>query len=1038
MSLWGERLAVVLESIMPILHYAYPITVFFYYIVTLSVTICSLQARREATKSSQHARRRLITALLGSLVVSFLLEVICLAIQTLLSTADNPTQAAIVSCLSLILVFGTQLALLIDTSHPVWYPYYGSWIIAIVFEFIISFLTFDAYLEERNSSPIGYVHLTIVSIQNLILVSILILYLVPGGATAALADDTERQPLLAQENGSAANGKSYGGTATSKADSVELPWERVDRQIRENMKKKLENDGNWLTYVKRFKVFLPYIWPVGHIDLQARAILVGLCLLGGNALNVLIPRQLGRVMDCLSIGATGNAWVEVSIFVALKWLNSEAGISMLRSWLWIPVEYYSVEAIDNAAYSHILSLSCDFHDSKSASDLIQAISKGESISDMMESVCFHAIPMLIDLAIAFLYLSYTFGSYEGFITLATAIAFLYSTSRLVGGLRESRRQQVNAVFQEHYVRLTGIQGWHTVSQFNQISYEEDRHSKAVQKKVSTYKTFAMRFYMSRAVQYLVLLSGLLAGAYLAVYQVLNNQATPGQFVMLLTYWSQLSSPLDFFAGLWKKLAQNLVNAERLLDIMETKPSIVSAKDAPPLYLAGGNVKFSNVCFTYDDKKDILKNISFEVPEGQTIAFVGATGAGKSTILKLLNRFYDTSSGSILIDGQDIREVDISSLRAHLGVVPQAPILFNDTVMNNIRYARLDATSEEVHDACKAACIHDQIMGFSDGYDTIVGERGVKLSGGELQRVAIARAILKRPHIVLLDEATSAVDTETEQKIQDALKTLCHKRTTFVVAHRLSTVVNADRIIVVGGGEIVEQGSHEELLEKKGKYANLWSKQVFVRPKPKEETTDTDETDETIEGDDINPSDKDLKEAKYNSRSNHSSSAGPRCDTKYRGRKKEGSKLDPTAEEFRPQSTTLSRASTVHSTKCPRETTNDTEVDNQKERSRNSSQSSITRAYTDGAADDEEESADEQGFRRAETSPESLNYKFPRYLKGVQSKSESGVDNEAIAVPPKTPLLPIRTVSAPTSDGDPIKKHDDSQPSSRQGEKPGDQ
>jgi len=338
---------------------------------------------------------------------------------------------------------------------------------------------------------------------------------------------------------------------------------------------------------------------------------------------------------------------------------------------------------------------------------------------------------------------------------------------------------------------------------------------------------------------LVLLSGLLAGAFLAVYQVSHKQATPGQFIMLLTYWSQLVAPLTFFATLGKNISKDLIEAEQLLEIMQTKPTVVSKEKAPPLQFKGGHVRFNSVSFSYNSKKQILKNVDFEATPGETIAFVGATGAGKSTILKLLDRFYDVTEGSIEIDDQDIRDIDLFSLRAQIGVVPQDPILFDDTIMNNVRYAKLSATDEEVYEACKAASIHEQILTFADGYQTRVGERGTKLSGGELQRVAIARAILKRPAIVLLDEATSAVDTETEQRIQEALQTLCKGRTTFIVAHRLSTIMNADHIIVVTGGELVEQGSHEELIRANGKYADLWSKQIFVKPKDKESTKKTE-------------------------------------------------------------------------------------------------------------------------------------------------------------------------------------------------------
>lgn len=268
----------------------------------------------------------------------------------------------------------------------------------------------------------------------------------------------------------------------------------------------------------------------------------------------------------------------------------------------------------------------------------------------------------------------------------------------------------------------------------------------------------------------------------------------------------------------------LVDSERLTELLNTNPSIVDAPGALPLRITASEVKFVDVCFSYDPRKPTIQDVSFVVKPGSTIALVGETGGGKSTLLKLLYRYYDTNKGSIRIDGQDIRDVTLDSLRNSFGMVPQDPALFNFSVMENVRYARLDATDEEVHEACRAAAIHDKILSFSDGYKSKVGERGVKLSGGELQRVAIARAILRNPAIVLLDEATSMIDAETEYLIQKAFRKLTAGRTTFVVAHRLSTIQHADQILVISNGTVIEKGSHEELIALGGKYVSLWSKQ----------------------------------------------------------------------------------------------------------------------------------------------------------------------------------------------------------------------
>lgn len=283
-----------------------------------------------------------------------------------------------------------------------------------------------------------------------------------------------------------------------------------------------------------------------------------------------------------------------------------------------------------------------------------------------------------------------------------------------------------------------------------------------------------------------------------------------------------TGPLAIFGYIQRSLQQNLIEAEQLLELLKREPTV---KDGPAKFeLTQGAVKFNAVNFSYDGTKPILKDLEFSVSPGQTVALVGETGSGKSTILKLLFRLYDVTSGSIKIDGQDLRGVTLESLRQFIGVVPQDPVLFNDTIMNNVRYARLDATDAEVVEACTAAAIHFKISTFTNGYESLVGENGVKLSGGEIQRVAIARAILKDPKIILLDEATSAVDSQTESQIQTALRRLTHGRTTFVVAHRLSTVIDADLMLVIQDGSIEEQGPPKELLKSKGEFHNLWSMQ----------------------------------------------------------------------------------------------------------------------------------------------------------------------------------------------------------------------
>ncbi|KAI0872690.1 hypothetical protein GGS24DRAFT_491276 [Hypoxylon argillaceum] len=872
-----------------ILHYLYPLVVFIYFAVSSAVILCTLQ--NPSTKISPIRFKVIWYSLL--LFITLYGAQIVLKLVEILVWSRWPTQSTIIGLLACVLIFGVQQNSFGDATEVVWYPYYGSWLLASLFEaamavidFLIAHEASTVHLDAHPEIELpAFIRLdaAISIVRFAIMLAIILIHFSSYDSIDADSSDEERTPLIPKSDQRSSNGNGsadsgYGtnseatntdATNTETANSPtdpESPWERQQRLLREKMEKRLKSEGSWIAYVKGFMVFFPYIWPVGNRRLQLHVVLVGLCLLAGNGLNFLIPRQYGAVLDSLGGASKESPWVQVMLFAVLRILSSEAGLPLIRHLLWMPVEYYSHEALSVAAYSHVMNLSSEFHDSQSSSDIQVAISNGYHITNLLESICFQAIPMIIDLVVAFTYLSVKFGPYEGFITIATGMAFIQSAAQLISKFKEKRKKVVSTYFEEHYTRQAGIQGWYTVSAFNQVPYEEGRYSKAVKSQVVAYKSIYMGYLIGQAFQYLILTAGLLAGAFLAVYQITEKKATPGDFVMLLTYWSQLTSPLQFFSSMGRSISQSLVQVERLLEVMLTKPTVIDKPNARPLKLKGGKVEFRNVSFSYDKKKDILKGVKLSAPSGTTVAFVGATGAGKSTIFKVLDRFYDVTGGSILIDGQDIRDVTLSSLRHCIGIVPQSPILFDDTVMNNVRYARLDASDEEVYSACKAAAIHEQIMGFTEGYRTRVGERGVKLSGGELQRVAIARAILKNPEIVLLDEATSAVDTDTEQKIQEGLRALCENRTTFIVAHRLSTVMNADIIFVVANGQVVEQGGHEELIAKNGKYAELWSKQIFVKPKERKDGVDATETsssthsEQTIELIDDNVSETSPSEA----------------------------------------------------------------------------------------------------------------------------------------------------------------------------------
>lgn len=562
----------------------------------------------------------------------------------------------------------------------------------------------------------------------------------------------------------------------------------------------------------------------------------------GNLLNIMIPRQLGIVTDALVVGklheclsplfltsAGHSPWVAASIYATLTFLNSGSCIGWVQFWLWRPLEQYAYQELSTAAHQHVMSLSSDFHEKKDASDIHRAVNQGQSVTRLVEMVCFEILPMLVDLVAVCIYLNFLFGPYMGLILAVTSLTFLYTTTKLVSLATTKRRLYLKSFRKEWMSIYMSIDNWRTASYFNNIKYEEDRYSTNVKNRLKREKDYRFTIFFVGAVQIFALTVGLMAACFLAIYQVTHGLKTAGEFVILLSYWAQLRGPLTFFSNAYKKVSESMMDAEHLLELFQIRPTIVDSKNAQPLDFKKGEVVFDHVEFGYEARKTTLKDVNFTVRGGSTIAIVGETGGGKSTILKLLDRFYDVTQGSIKIDGQDIRDVTVTSLRDKIGVVPQDPALFNDSIMNNIRYARLGASNNEVYEACKAAAIHEKILTFPDGYQSKVGSHGVKLSGGEKQRIAIARAILKDPEIIVLDEATSSVDSDTEQLIQDAFNELCKGRTTFIVAHRLSTIMRADQILVIKDGEIIENGTHDELIRSKGKYSDLWSKQIIVKP-----------------------------------------------------------------------------------------------------------------------------------------------------------------------------------------------------------------
>ena len=592
-----------------------------------------------------------------------------------------------------------------------------------------------------------------------------------------------------------------------------------DEDVKGARAERLRETGGWLGYLKDFAIFLPYVIPRRDVKVQLCLLICIVTIILERILQVAIPYTLGIIADRVACGSTPIR--ELIVFLALDTLNGESGLLFVQELSKISIKQFSYKKLTNAAFNHVMAQSIDFHSTQDSAEVMKAVEQGEALGNVLESVVIDIAPTLIDVIVACTIFYRKFTPIVAMVLLGASIAYLAaeaSSTRLTTG---DRRNVTKAERIETRKMHQAIQGWQTVTYFNQFKREARVLSNAVADHMKAKMRFEARQAVVKALVELLVPITFFALAYLILQRIAAGTASPGDFVFFLTYWDSIIYPLKFLTNHVRWLISDFVDAERLLMLLKTEPSIVDASEAYPLAVRDGEVRFENVSFMYDEGRYALRDISFTALPGQTIALVGQTGAGKSSILKLLLRLHDVTSGSITISKQDIRHVTLSSLRDAVSVVPQAPMFFNTSIMENVRYARRTATDKDVHEACRAAAIHDTIMRYPEGYNTQVGERGVKLSGGEAQRLAIARALLKDAPVVLLDEATSAVDTVTEGKIKGALEKLRQGRIVIVIAHRLSTIVDADQILVLHEGTIVERGTHEGLCERRGRYWELW-------------------------------------------------------------------------------------------------------------------------------------------------------------------------------------------------------------------------
>ncbi len=580
------------------------------------------------------------------------------------------------------------------------------------------------------------------------------------------------------------------------------------------------------------KVLFPYIWPHDRPDLKARIYIALVILVFAKLVTVMVPYAYKWVTDSLTgdLGApaTVPAWLLVPVMLVVAYGVGRllmVGFNELRNALFAKVGQNAVRQLAIETFGHIHRLSLRFHLQRRTGGLSRIIERGtKGIEIIIRFLILTAVPTLLEFALMIAIVTYQFDwTYSG-IVVAIVVAFIWFT-KVASDWRIAIRRAMNEADTDSNTKsVDAMLNYETVKYFNNEDMEARRFDKAMAKyeKAAT-QTFTSLAWLNFG-QTLIFTLGLIACMVLSARAVQAGTQTLGDFVMINALLLQLWQPMNFLGFVYREIKQGLVDLETMFDLLRQNPEITDRPDAVPLAVSGGAIRFEDVHFAYDPARPILKGISFEVPAGKQVALVGPSGAGKSTISRLLYRFYDVTDGTITIDGQDLRDVSQASLRHQIGMVPQDTVLFNDTIAYNICYGRPSASFDEVKQAARMAQIAEFIDHLPEGFETQVGERGLKLSGGEKQRVAIARTLLKAPPILILDEATSALDTQTEKEIQQALDVVSKDRTTLVIAHRLSTVIDADEIIVLKAGEITERGTHDQLLALDGLYTTMWNRQ----------------------------------------------------------------------------------------------------------------------------------------------------------------------------------------------------------------------
>ncbi|CUK02404.1 Putative multidrug export ATP-binding/permease protein [Shimia thalassica] len=574
------------------------------------------------------------------------------------------------------------------------------------------------------------------------------------------------------------------------------------------------------------KVF-PYIWPDDAPWVKRRVLIALGLLIIAKLIAVYTPILYKGAVDSLADeGVPPLALGAVGLTVAYGVARMmTVGFQQLRDVVFAPVGQRALRRLALETFRHIHRLSMRYHITRKTGGLSRIIERGvKGVEFLLRFLVFSIGPLILELLLVAIILMWLFDVWYLVVVAGTIAVYIWFTFAVTEWRVKLRREMNNQDTDANQKAIDSLLNFETVKYFG----AEEREAQRYDVSMRAYAKAALKTSYSLAFlnfgQSMLITCGLVGVMVLAALGVQSGQLTVGDFVMVNAYMIQITVPLNFLGTVYREIRQSLVDMGEMFDLLEQPEEVTTKDGAPDLKIDKGEITLENVWFGYDAERNILKDVSLTVPAGKTVAIVGSTGSGKSTIGRLLFRFYDVQKGALKIDGQDVRDVTQTSLHATIGVVPQDTVLFNDTIRYNIAYGRDDATPDEIIAAAKAAQIHEFIESLPDGYDTTVGERGLKLSGGEKQRVGIARTLLKDPPILLLDEATSALDTDTEQEIKDALARAGEGRTVITIAHRLSTIAEADEIVVLENGEVSERGSHEALLAHEGRYAQLWNRQ----------------------------------------------------------------------------------------------------------------------------------------------------------------------------------------------------------------------